>query len=365
MAFCSRCGKRLDEGAAFCSGCGAPISTENDLGGRKEVWEGSVHKCSNCGHAVGAFDLYCPACGIELRDKDASRSVSELFEKLEAIDSESSRGSNGGSFFSKTSRRGGDNHPKGFLANLFSSFSGAVEQASARNDIDQRKINLIKMYPIPNTVEDILEFVILASSNVDPKAYSPGSTAALGKPLSDAWLSKCEQAIRKAEVTFKGSTLIVDMKEMLNEVQDNISRARKKGAALLVLELIGPWILILLLLYMTGAFNPSRSVNEINRLEGIVADIEQDLESGEYDRALLNAQSLDPADYLSAEEQREWSVAREYWIDRVQDEAAENGVDLSSRASKHLESISATDEEASTGFLDGFVSGFMDGVDSG
>lgn len=31
MAFCTKCGKELDENTKFCTGCGAPVTTQNDF----------------------------------------------------------------------------------------------------------------------------------------------------------------------------------------------------------------------------------------------------------------------------------------------------------------------------------------------
>ena len=35
------------------------------------------------------------------------------------------------------------------------------------NETDQKKINLIRSYVIPNTKEDLFEFLVLASSNIN------------------------------------------------------------------------------------------------------------------------------------------------------------------------------------------------------
>ena len=57
----------------------------------------------------------------------------------------------------------------------------------------EQKYNLIVNFPVPNTKEDLLEFMILISSNIDSK-----------KELDDletkAWISKLEQVYEKANL---------------------------------------------------------------------------------------------------------------------------------------------------------------------
>lgn len=37
--------------------------------------------------------------------------------------------------------------------------------------IDEQKIDLIRNFSIPNTKEDVLEFIVLAAANIDLKVY--------------------------------------------------------------------------------------------------------------------------------------------------------------------------------------------------
>lgn len=341
MAYCDKCGKRLADGAVFCSKCGAPVthvSDDADTGKRAERYDGVVHKCPNCGAPVGSFDAYCSACGNELRDKEAADSVVELSRRLDQIESE--------------------RNESGKKKDLF---ARAAEQ-NAVSDIDQRKISLIRTYPIPNTVEDILEFVILASSNADPGAFSSLTPDVSRKAVSEAWVSKCEQAIRKAEVSFSGSPLVGRMNEMLETAREKVGRAKRRRVFAQIALYAGPWLLLLGLigiLVLTGALGPGAVNRERERLDGIVESIEQDLDDGEYLRALLKADSLETE--VTDDMAQEWEINREYWIDRVLNVAFENGVDLSARASELDGGQIDFGEGSSTGFL----GGFMDGLGSG
>ena len=149
MAFCSNCGKQLNAGAKFCDECGTPVS--NTESKRKTVFEGDIHKCPHCGETLKAFEAVCPTCGTELRGSKSSSAISVLAEKLENATSE------------------------------------------------KQRIVIIKNYPIPNTREDIFEFMLLAASNFDSSYYA---THLHEEDISDAWLTKIEQCYSKAKLSF-------------------------------------------------------------------------------------------------------------------------------------------------------------------
>ena len=67
-----------------------------------------------------------------------------------------------------------------------------VEEAQERFDEHKRqqKANLIINFSVPNTREDILEFMILASSNIDVKK-------GIDDEVTKAWLSKLDQVYEK------------------------------------------------------------------------------------------------------------------------------------------------------------------------
>ena len=66
---------------------------------------------------------------------------------------------------------------------------------------------------------------------------------------------------------------------------------------------------------------------ETSRLENIVIEVQTALENEEYKHALRLADSIVYEEENDALE-TEWAVKRDYWIDKVIEEAAENGVTL-------------------------------------
>ena len=143
MAFCINCGQELVEGAKFCAECGTAVNDSISTNQRKTTFEGEIHKCPNCGDTIDAYETVCEVCGYEIRGRKTTSIVHELALKLEATDE------------------------------------------------IQKKEELIRNFYIPNTKEDIYEFMILATSNIKTEGVT-----------TKAWLVKLEQAYQKAYLSF-------------------------------------------------------------------------------------------------------------------------------------------------------------------
>lgn len=148
MAFCTNCGQRVANGAKFCANCGASITqnASKNEEQRKTVYDGEIHKCPHCGEVLKAFETVCPTCNFELRGAKATSSVRDFVSKLENVSSE------------------------------------------------EKRIELIRSFYIPNTKEDIYEFFIYAMSNLN-----------VNDRETEAWQVKLEQTYHKAKLSF-GST---------------------------------------------------------------------------------------------------------------------------------------------------------------
>ena len=124
--FCRNCGRQIPDDAVFCDYCGTRTNSESYSGSNDELHSLS---CPACGHPISFNDIKCPGCGREFREKKSPTSIKDFYE-------------------------------------------------SVLNENDNaRTINIIKMFPIPNSREDILEFMVLASSNSNTVPYrSPHRT---------------------------------------------------------------------------------------------------------------------------------------------------------------------------------------------
>ena len=204
MMYCSRCGNQISDHSAFCSYCGNPlknsINTSHDSTVRITEYKGNLVKCPNCGGTIGSFDSVCPLCGYEFQNASGATSVQELNRQLLMIDQQS---------------------------------YAAVGNAAYAS---MRKAELIRTFAIPNTKGDVLEFMILASSNIDLTVLSAGSGDDIGMPdqefnarrtLSDAWLAKIEQVYQKAKLSFSNDSSFDHIQKIYEQTYFNVASARE------------------------------------------------------------------------------------------------------------------------------------------
>ena len=182
---------------------------------RKVDYEGEIHKCPNCGDILGAYESVCETCGWERRNSKASVAVKEFEAKY------------------------------------------------AKVDDDKKKMDLVRSFPIPNTKEDICEFVLLAAANVDLDAHGPHSDEwkiinGERRAISDAWISKMEMAIQKAELMFPGTKEYVHICTVYEKKMKQVRKKKHKLAKILLLSIGLP---ILLIIALVGSHHISIHTN--------------------------------------------------------------------------------------------------------
>lgn len=280
MPFCMNCGHQLPEGAKFCSSCGTSTGKVNpEETHRRQEWAGKISKCPSCGEDVPSFTTICPSCGYEFRGSSTTSAIKEFVSKLE---------------------------------------SAATEY---------QKANVIRSFPIPNTKEDIFEFMILASSNIDERP---------NKEVFDAWIAKFEQSYQKAKLSFKQESDFVKIQAIYEKTCKEIKRIRRRDPVRKLLTVVVP-IVILIVLCVVGLKScadwlanpePYGTDREVARLEAIVSEVEKALENKEYDLAMMQAKSIDffPNHEAISDHERQWDIKRDYLIKKVIAAAAEDGI---------------------------------------
>lgn len=236
MAFCVNCGQELAAGSKFCASCGKAVSGNNSTSKRKIIYEGEIYKCPNCGDIMDAYESVCKACGYERRGAKATGSVRELQLKLEEL-------------YAKRPRR-----------KVHTIFTQALNGGQVSNE-DEEIVGLIKNFSIPNNKEDIMEFIILASSNIDMKVYGVDSQRyqmlnPAQREVSDAWLAKYEQAYQKAQLMFGGTQNFLNIQGVYEQKMREIQKKKRQPLMLIVGCIAGSLLLLIfiwLLVFLTGS----------------------------------------------------------------------------------------------------------------
>lgn len=228
MAYCPNCGTKLVDGDVFCGNCGKRIETaaapcepvfsqapaeESESPSKETKPKSVITHCPACGEIVDKNAVICPSCGYGIRDV-ADGSIALLSQKLDLIESK------------RPQKRKKDEN----------------DTISAT---DERKISLIRSWPIPNSKDDLIEFAAMASGNcIAPPKVNEKRTAE--DALAEAWRSKFDQAYAKAERLFGNSEDFALLKDLKAGIQKRtfISRLRAWG----------PYVAgILLIIFMWGS----------------------------------------------------------------------------------------------------------------
>lgn len=173
---------------------------------------GDVRKCPACGAIVESFQTKCPECGYEFTNVEANHTTKLLLKKLEEIDA--------------------DKSTKGL-------FQGAAKLLG--NDTDtERKIQLIRTFPIPNTKEDLLEMISLSRAN--SKASADASTTEI--KIASAWKEKNKQLMYKAQITLRDDP---DFQYFLEELENEKQR-QKRNIIIIICAVVILLVLILILI---------------------------------------------------------------------------------------------------------------------
>lgn len=106
----------------------------------------ALRKCPNCGKSIPVMAIVCPACGYELSNQKGASSIQALADKIDQISS-------------KLNVTGKDYN----------------EMNNEKDAINEKIINAISLFPVPNSKQDIIEFLALACSKAKHRGGLWGS----------------------------------------------------------------------------------------------------------------------------------------------------------------------------------------------
>lgn len=159
---------------------------------------GDIKKCPSCGASVQAFATKCSDCGHEFRNIDSANSIKELIKKLEDAE-----------LMARNAKSGG-----GLVGGLMSMIDG---ETAIEKRIYEAKSSVLTTFPIPNTKEDILEFLALSVSQVNSikigamiKLAGTSGTYGYKITFKNAWTSIANKVIMKARFSMKEDKKTLD-----------------------------------------------------------------------------------------------------------------------------------------------------------
>ena len=170
---------------------------------------GDVKKCPACGAIAQSFATKCSDCGNEFRNINASQSIIKFFDKLNEI--ELNRKEN---LFSSEKLSGNIGcltlikwiflYPILLPYNIIIYLINKSKPAKW-STTDVQKEEMIMNFPVPNSKEDIIEFITLSVSKIQTIGLMKMINEE-GKYISkwnDIWKKKCEQIFNKAKFSMQ------------------------------------------------------------------------------------------------------------------------------------------------------------------
>ncbi len=235
MKFCTNCGKQLNDDAKFCDTCGAPVSgtqtpppipgaNENvgDDTKRKVTYVGVEKRCPWCNARIpDSFAITCPECHRELSGRRVESSVKDFFTRLsdlsggyESSDDRDKKEYFGigkiflfvlaaGMFLFSTTPE--ELHMDSGSPLVIGGFILIIIGVIIRPPLSQeekKRRNLIETFVVPNTKESIIEFLMLACSQIQPGSNmftKEGKKTALWNKV---WKTKIRQTLTKSKLLF-------------------------------------------------------------------------------------------------------------------------------------------------------------------
>ena len=239
---------------------------------------GTIKKCPNCGQTLDVFQARCPACGFAIGGEE----------------------------------RGGSTALKNFL------------DVYTNEKDNARKLEMIDTFPIPNTIEDTVEFALLAAQQVksylirkeetgreggDFKGFKDtfaevvnGATSSKMITNTDfriAWQNKLDQICYRAKIAYPQEKeklaqldmILDDVKNVDKETKKKIKKQSRGESVSFVLIFIVLLIIIFGCWYFAGTFEKKHKV-ETQRLETLMTEIQTDIAEENYDDAELKILNL-------------------------------------------------------------------------
>lgn len=118
---------------------------------------GEVKKCPACGIIVGSYAVVCPTCGTEFREIPVSQTVEKFYARLSEMEA-------------------------------------------------SKKEEFIINFVVPNTKEEILDFLTMATSQIEPLShidYLYNSKRSQISRRNQIWIRKMEQIQLRASISMK------------------------------------------------------------------------------------------------------------------------------------------------------------------
>lgn len=181
---------------------------------------GDVRKCPTCGAILQSFQTKCDECGHEIINAGSVQSASKLFDMLQAVELRKSQALSAHDMEKnkRLEQLSNKHNSDGSLVKIFGGRDRKEIQDEEREDLirelnrdannieikaREEKASIIKNFPVPNTKEDLLELLAMATSS----AYD--NDGVIGRE-EEVWIQKVDQIYQKIIVCSKNDKSLLE-----------------------------------------------------------------------------------------------------------------------------------------------------------
>ena len=193
---------------------------------------GDVRKCPSCASVLQSFQTKCDDCGHEFKNIEAVGSSQKLFDLLQSATLRNSQAisEHEEQKNKKLELLSQKHNSDGSLVKIFGGKTRNQNQDEEREDLiremnkgrkkiekslAKEKANIIKNFPVPNSREDLLELLAMASSNAYDNDGHVGNE-------EEVWIQKTDQIYSKVKVSSENDP------ELLNQATNMVVSLMKK-----------------------------------------------------------------------------------------------------------------------------------------
>lgn len=198
---------------------------------------GDVRKCPACGAIVPSMAAKCPECGYEFTNVEANSSTRLLMQKIDEIQAQYAE----------------------LTANVDNKDESTIRTRGyqVKRQLNDRTAQLIQNFPIPNTREDLIEFLTLCIGNSKADSIMLDGN----DPVTPAWRKKLQQVIAKVKVALPNDQ---QAQELIEEYEGKRENSKKKGKKIAIGIVVLTVVACLIALLVPKEMSPKEQVKALS-----------------------------------------------------------------------------------------------------
>lgn len=198
---------------------------------------GDVRKCPACGAIVPSMAAKCPECGYEFTNVEANSSTRLLMQKIDEIQAQYAE----------------------LTANVDNKDESTIRTRGyqVKRQLNDRTAQLIQNFPIPNTREDLIEFLTLCIGNSKADSIMLDGN----DPVTPAWRKKLQQVIAKVKVALPNDQ---QAQELIEEYEGKRENSKKKGKKIAIGIVVLIVVACLIALLVPKEMSPKEQIKALS-----------------------------------------------------------------------------------------------------